>query len=88
MTTALKIEELEKIGVGKKFQDTLCVMLESYYLFKDFSHQEIEQLIHNIKHPKVSLMTFRTLPPLSQLKTLKLHGRERKATGQRVRYIN
>ena len=59
MTTALKIEELEEIGVGKQFQDTLCVMLESSYLFKDFSRQEIEQLVyymHGYKAPKGAVL--------------------------------
>ena len=59
MTTALNIEELEEIGVGKKFQDTLCVMLESSYLFKDFSRQEIEQLVHYMhgyKAPKGAIL--------------------------------
>lgn len=45
MTVTLEINELEEIGLGKKFQGVLCVMLESSYLFKDFSCQEIEQLV-------------------------------------------
>ena len=59
MTTALKSEELEEIGAGKQFQDTLCVMLESSYLFKDFSRQEIEQLVHYMhgyKAPKGTIL--------------------------------
>ena len=55
MTTALNISELEEIGIGAKFQNTLCTMLESSYLFKDFSRQEIEQLVHHMhgyKAPK------------------------------------
>ena len=59
MTNALKIEDLEEIGVGKSFQDTLCVMLESSYLFKDFSRQEIEQLVHYMhgyKAPKGAIL--------------------------------
>lgn len=45
MTAKLNINELEEIGIGKKFQDVLCFMLENSYLFKDFSRQEIEQLV-------------------------------------------
>lgn len=59
MTTALNINELEEIGIGKKFQDTLCVMLESSYLFKDFSRNEIEQLVqhmHGYKAPKGAIL--------------------------------
>ena len=59
MTTALKIEALEEIGAGKDFQDTLCVMLENSYLFKDFSRQEIEQLVHYMhgyKAPKGAIL--------------------------------
>lgn len=59
MATALSIDELEEIGIGKKFQDALCVMLESSYLFKDFSRQEIEQLVHYMhgyKAPKGSTL--------------------------------
>lgn len=46
MTIALNINELEEIGIGKNFQEALCVMLESSYLFKNFSRIEIEQLVH------------------------------------------
>ena len=59
MATALNIEELEEIGIGTKFQDVLCVMLESSYLFKDFSRQEIEQLaqyMHGYKAPKGAVL--------------------------------
>ena len=35
MTVTLDINELEEIGLGKKFQSVLCVMLESSYLFKE-----------------------------------------------------
>ena len=59
MTTELNIEQLEEIGIGKNFQDTLCVMLESSYLFKDFSRQEIEQLVHYMhgyKAPKGAVL--------------------------------
>lgn len=59
MTKESKIENLEEIGVGKDFQDTLCVMLESSYLFKDFSRQEIEQLVHYMhgyKAPKGAIL--------------------------------
>lgn len=59
MTTSLNIDELEEIGIGKKFQSTLCTMLESSYLFKDFSHQEIEQLVqymHGYKAPKGAIL--------------------------------
>lgn len=59
MATALNINELEEIGIGKKFQDVLCVMLESSYLFKDFSRQEIEQLVqymHGYKAPKGAVL--------------------------------
>ncbi len=59
MTTESNIEQLEEIGIGKNFQDTLCVMLESSYLFKDFSRQEIEQLVHYMhgyKAPKGAVL--------------------------------
>lgn len=59
MTTSLNIDELEEIGIGKKFQDVLCTMLESSYLFKDFTHQEIEQLaqyMHGYKAPKGAVL--------------------------------
>jgi CRP-like cAMP-binding protein len=51
--------ELEEIGIGKKFLDQLCVMLESSYLFKDFSRNEIEQLVeymHGYKAPKGAIL--------------------------------
>ena len=38
----MKIKDLEEIGVGKQFQDTLCVILENSYLFKDFRRKEDE----------------------------------------------
>ena len=59
MTTSHKINDLEEIGIGKKFQDALCIMLESSYLFKDFSRQEIEQLVHYMhgyKAPKGAIL--------------------------------
>jgi len=59
MARALNIDEFEEIGIGKKFQDTLCTMLESSYLFKDFSRQEIEQLVqymHGYKVPKGAIL--------------------------------
>ena len=39
-------KELEEIGIGKNFTEALCRMLENSFLFKDFSHKEIEQLAH------------------------------------------
>jgi hypothetical protein len=54
MTVTLDINKLEEIGLGKKFQDILCVMLESSYLFKDFSRQEIEQLVQYMHGSKGS----------------------------------
>lgn len=59
MTAKLNINELEEIGIGKKFQDVLCFMLESSYLFKDFSRQEIEQLVqymHGYKAPNGTVL--------------------------------
>lgn len=59
MTAALNINEFEEIGIGKKFQEALCVMLESSYLFKDFRRQEIEQLVqymHGYKAPKGAIL--------------------------------
>lgn len=46
MTTITNNSDLEEIGIGKDFDDILCVMLENSYLFKDFSRPEIEQLVH------------------------------------------
>ena len=59
MTTRLNINDFEELGSGKQFQDALCVMLESSYLFKDFSRQEIEQLVHYMhgyKAPKGAIL--------------------------------
>lgn len=59
MATGLKFDEFEEIGLGEKFQDVLCVMLEGSYLFKDFSRQEIEQLVqymHGYKAPKDAVL--------------------------------
>lgn len=59
MSAALTINDLEETGMGKSFQDALCVMLESSYLFKDFSRQEIEQLVqymHGYKAPKGAIL--------------------------------
>lgn len=59
MATTLNINDFEELGSGKKFQDTLCIMLESSYLFKDFSRQEIEQLVHYMhgyKAPKGAIL--------------------------------
>lgn len=55
MTTNTHNNGLEEIGIGKNFVDVLCTMLESSYLFKDFSRPEIEQLVqymHGYKAPK------------------------------------
>lgn len=59
MTMGLKTVDLEEIGIGKKFQEELCFKLEGSYLFKDFSHQEIEQLVqymHGYKAPKGAVL--------------------------------
>lgn len=51
----LTIDDLEELGSGTKFHDTLCIMLENSYLFKNFSRAEIEQLVyymHGYKAPK------------------------------------
>ena len=59
MTVSLKLDELEEIGIGEKFQNALCIMLESSYLFKDFSRQEIEQLVqymHGYKTAKGAIL--------------------------------
>ena len=59
MTTILNNTELEEIGFGKKFDNVLCEMLESSYLFKDFSHPEIQQLVqymHGYKAPKGAIL--------------------------------
>lgn len=37
--------QLEEIGIGPAFRETLCQMLESTVLFRDFSRQEIETLV-------------------------------------------
>ena len=55
MTAKLNLDDLEELGSGEKFHDALCVMLESSYLFKDFSRHEIDQLVnymHGYKAPK------------------------------------
>lgn len=59
MATGLKINELEEIGIGKEFQDVLCVMLEGSYLFKDFTRPEMEQLVqymHGYNAPKGAVL--------------------------------
>lgn len=59
MTSAIRNNKLEEIGVGKNFQDVLCSTLENSYLFKDFSRQEIEQIaqyMHGYKAPKGSIL--------------------------------
>ena len=51
--------QLEEIGIGHEFLDQLCVMLESSFLFKDFSRNEIEQLVeymHGYKAPKGAIL--------------------------------
>lgn len=51
--------QLEEIGIGREFLDQLCVMLESSFLFKDFSRNEIEQLVeymHGYTAPKGSIL--------------------------------
>jgi hypothetical protein len=45
MTKILKNRDLEEIGIGKRFENDLCQMLENAYLFKDFSRKELEQLV-------------------------------------------
>lgn len=39
-----KFGELEEIGIGSKFMDTLCQMLESTQLFRGFTRKEIESV--------------------------------------------
>lgn len=59
MTSSNSKVVLEELGIGKTFQDTLCDMLESSYLFKDFSRQEIEQLaqyMRGYKAPKGAVL--------------------------------
>ncbi len=59
MDRALDFNELEETGIGKKFQDVLCTMLDSSYLFKDFNRQEIEQHVHYMhgyKAPKGAVL--------------------------------
>ena len=59
MNTAPKEMQLEEIGFGKKFDEVLCQMLESSYLFKDFSHPELQQLVqymHGYKAPKGAIL--------------------------------
>ena len=59
MSTALNLDKLEQIGIGEKFQDVLCTMLEGSYLFKDFRRQEIEQLVnfmHGYRAPKGAIL--------------------------------
>lgn len=59
MTTALSIDDFQEIGIGEEFQEILCVMLESSYLFKNFSRQELEQLVqymHGYKAPKGAIL--------------------------------
>ena len=50
---------LEEIGIGKNFIDQLCQMVEGSYLFKNFSRQEIEQMVeymHAYRAPKDALL--------------------------------
>lgn len=59
MATFMHTDELEEIGAGKNFTDILCHMLESSFLFKDFSYKEIEQLakyMHGYKAPAGSVL--------------------------------
>ena len=59
MTTLINNTDLEEIGFGKKFDNVLCEMLESSYLFKDFSHSELLQLVQNMhgyKAPKGAIL--------------------------------
>ena len=59
MSTDLNSNKLEEIGIGEKFQEALCSMLEGSYLFKDFRRQEIEQLVHfmhGYKAPKGAIL--------------------------------
>lgn len=37
--------QLEEIGIGPAFKETLCRMLEGTVLFRDFARQEIETLV-------------------------------------------
>lgn len=56
---AKKQKTLEQIGIGKNFVDQLCQMVESSYLFKDFSRPEIEQLVeymHAYRAPKDAML--------------------------------
>lgn len=39
---------LEQMGIGSAYQQTLCQLLESSVLFRDFSRQEIETLVRYV----------------------------------------
>jgi CRP-like cAMP-binding protein len=40
--------QLEEIGIGSAFKETLCQMLEATVLFRDFSRQEIETVVRYV----------------------------------------
>jgi len=42
-------DELEQIGAGTRFHETLCGMLEGVRLFSDLSRPEIERLAHHVQ---------------------------------------
>jgi CRP-like cAMP-binding protein len=55
MTNSAAFNQLEEIGIGSGFEDTLCGMLEDTVLFHEFSHPEIETLakfVHAYRAPK------------------------------------
>lgn len=59
MINSEKFSQLEEIGLGSRFVDTLCGMLEDTVLFQEFSHPEIETLakyVHAYRAPKDTLL--------------------------------
>lgn len=59
MTKMLNNSDLEEIGIGRRFENHLCQILENAYLFKDFSRKELEQLVqymHGYKAPRGAIL--------------------------------
>ena len=59
MINSEKFTQLEEIGIGSGFEETLCNMLENTVLFHEFSHPEIETLakfVHAYHAPKGTVL--------------------------------
>jgi len=59
MTNSNHLAKLEEVGVGEKIQDALCRLLETCILFKDFTHQELAQImkyVHVYDAPKGAIL--------------------------------